>query len=327
MKRFTKKALPLAIAAAMVPGFASAAEVSGFADVFYNVASDANPTTDGLFTANGEIDVTAAPADGVTVRVDVDLSLASNGGANASSIAGGPSDSGTLEQAYFAWGVTEGVTVLGGVFNNPIGAEAEDAPDINFNTHGVVYNILDHQTTLAGDNVAGLAGAFAVGPATITVAYLDDIGLVAEENSIALVVNATPVEGLDVEVGYVTQKNDVAANGGAGNVANFNLSYTGVENLTLGLDYLVPSEIIDSAYEVSALYSFGAVGVGLRLEDVAYAAGDSNSRTTLRVSYQVASNLTAAIDYADGTTDVAGVSGVDGIVADAETTLELIATF
>ncbi|HGX92473.1 MAG TPA: hypothetical protein ENK35_04070, partial [Candidatus Tenderia sp.] len=153
MKRFTKKALPLAIAAAMVPGFASAAEVSGFADVFYNVASDANPTTDGLFTANGEIDVTAAPADGVTVRVDVDLSLASNGGANASSIAGGPSDSGTLEQAYFAWGVTEGVTVLGGVFNNPIGAEAEDAPDINFNTHGVVYNILDHQTTLAGDNV------------------------------------------------------------------------------------------------------------------------------------------------------------------------------
>ena len=317
MKRFTKKALPLAIAAAMVPGFASAAEVSGFADVFYNVASDTNPTGDGLFTANGEIDVTAAPADGVSVRMDIDTSLATD--ANASSV--------NLEQAYFAWGVTEGVTVLGGIFNNPIGAEAEDAPDINFNTHGVVYNVLNHQTALYGDSVAGLAGAFAVGPATITVAYLDDIGLVAEENSVALVVNATPVEGLDVEVGYVTQKNDVAANGGAGNVANFNLSYTGVENLTLGLDYLVPSEIIDSAYEVSALYSFGAVGVGLRLEDVAYAAGDSNSRTTLRVSYQVASNLTAAIDYADGTTDVAGVSGVDGIVADAETTLELIATF
>ncbi len=314
MKRFTKKALPLAIAAAMVPGFASAAEVSGFADIFYNVSSDSAPTTDGLFTANGEVDITAAPADGVTVRMDIDTSLATDG--TASSV--------NLEQAYFAWGVTEGVTVLGGVFNNPIGAEAEDAPDINFNTHGVVYNVLNNQTALYGDSVAGLAGAFAVGPATITIAYLDDIALTPEENSIAVVVNLAPMEGLDLEVGYVTQKDDVTA---AGNVANFNLSFTGVENLTLGLDYLMPSEIIDSAYEVSALYNFGAVGVGVRLEDVAYAAGDSNSRTTLRVSYQVASNLTAALDISDGTVDVAGVSSVDGIAADGATTLELIATF
>ncbi len=321
MKRFTKKALPLAIAAAMTPGFASAAEVSGYADVFYNISSDSAPTTDGLFTATGEVNFTAAPADGVTVRMDVDLSLATNGGANASAATGGPSDSGVLEQAYFAWGVTEGVTVLGGVFNNPIGAEAEDAPDINFNSHGVVYNILDHQTALNGDNVAGLAGAFAVGPATITVAYLDDIGLVAEENSIAIVVNASPMEGLDLEVGYVTQQ------ASAEDVANINLTYTGVENLMVGFDYLAPSEIIDSAYEVFALYNFGAIGIGARLEDVSYAAGNSNSRTTLRLSYQVASNLTAAIDIADGTTDVSGVSGIDGIVTDTDTTLELIATF
>ncbi len=338
MKRFTKKALPLAVAAAMVPGFASAAEVSGFADVFYNISSDSAPTTDSSFSAAGEIDITAAPADGVTVRMDVDVPLVTSCTSTSTStsiddLQGNPDSVTTetntnttcntvqLEQAYFAWGVTEGITVLGGVFNNPIGAEAEDAPDINFNSSGVVYNILNNQTALYGDNIAGLAGAFAAGPATITVAFLNDIGGVAEENSVALVVNTSPMEGLDLELGYVTQ------NAGAEDVANINLTFSGVENLSVGFDYLVPSEIIDSAYEVFALYNFGAIGVGARIEEVSYAAGDSNSRTTLRLSYQVASNLTAAIDITDGTTDVANASTVDGIATDGVTNLELIATF
>jgi len=322
MKRFAKKALPLAVAAAMIPGFAAAegAMVNGFADIGYTIKNDSATTTEGLFLANGELDITAAPADGVSVRMDIDVGLATD--AAASSV--------NLEQAYFAWGATEGVTVLGGLFNNPIGAEAEDTTDVSFTTKGVVYNTLNHQTTLYGDSVAGLAAAAAVGPATITVAYLDDLQLTPEENSIAVVVNASPIEGLDVEFGYATQDNDVPANGGAGDVTNINLSYaTPVEGLSVGLDYLMPAEVMDSAYEISANYAMGAIGFGLRFEGVTYAEGDeeTNSRTTINVSYQVASNLLARLEMADGTVDETQVTGIDGIAADNTTTLQLIASF
>ena len=327
MKRFTKKALPLAIAAAMVPGFASAADVSGYADIIYTIADDAADNTgvngdnpnNGKFGASGEVDFTASPADGVTVRMDVDLMLDTAGAGNSA----------VLEQAYFAWGATEGVTVLGGVFNNPIGKESQDdAPDIWGTNRGVVANILDNQTALYDNNVAGLAGAFAAGPATVTVAVLNDLGQVDEKNSIAAVVNMTPIEGLDVELGYVTQDNDTTA---AGNVIDLNLAYaTPVEGLSVGLDYLSPAEIIDAAYEVTLNYDLADMGLGfgVRAESVAWAASgvDDSTRTTFRVYYAAASNLTAALEVASGD-DANPMTAVTGIQADNLTTLELIATF
>ncbi len=324
MKRFTKKALPLAIAAAMAPGFASAADVSGYTDIIYTIADDAadvpggtNPNN-GKFGATGEVDFTASPADGVTVRMDVDLMLDTAGAGNSA----------TLEQAYFAWGATEGVTILGGVFNNPIGKESQDdAPDIWGTNRGVVANILDNQTALYENNVAGLAGAFEAGPATITLALLNDLGQVDEKNSIAAVVNVTPIEGLDVELGYVTQDNDTTA---AGNVFDLNLSYTTpVEGLSVGLDYLMPAEIIDAAYEVTLNYDVADMGLGfgVRAESVTWASGaDDSTRTTFRVYYAAASNLTAAIEVASGD-DANPATAVTGIQADNLTTLELIATF
>ena len=339
MKRFTKKALPLAIAAAMVPGFASAADVSGYADIIYTIADDAadvpggtNPNN-GKFGASGEIDFTASLADGVTVRMDVDLSLGStctstfNGLAQADSVS--CTNAAQLEQAYFAWGATEGLTVLGGVFNNPIGKESQnDAPDLWGTNRGVVATILDGQTALYDNNVAGLAGAFAAGPATFTLALLNDLGQVDEKNSFAAVVNLTPIEGLDVEVGYVTQDNDTTA---AGNVIDVNLAYaTPVEGLSVGLDYLAPAEIIDAAYEVTLNYDLTDMGLGfgVRAESVAWAASgaDDSTRTTFHVSYAAASNLTAILEVASGD-DANPVTAVTGIQADNLTTLELIATF
>jgi len=318
-----KKLLPLAIAAAMVPGFAAAADVSGFTDITYTISDDqtaATPsTTEGKFVANAEVDFSASPADGVTVRVDVDLALAGNGGGNAG--LSGPADSATIEQAFFAWGATEGVTVLGGVFNNPIGMECGDAPCMWGTQGGVVGNILNNQTTLAGNNVAGLAAAFAVGPATVTVGYLNDLQLADEENSVALVVNYSPMEGLDLELGTATQKT------GAEDVLDLNVSYAipGVEGLSVALDYLSPDKVIDSAYELMVDYTTGPFGAGVRIENVDYTGGNENERTTFHVSYQVASNLVAILEVADG--DVKQAGGVDGIEHDGLTTLELIATF
>lgn len=318
-----KTVLSLAIAAAMAPGFAAAADVSGFADIGYVISDDKSATgagvtgTEGKFSANGEVDFSASPTDGVTARIDVDLALASNGGNNASGLTGGPADSAAIEQAFFAWGVTEGVTVIGGVFNNPIGAEAEDKPEMTFNSHGIVYSVLDDQTALNGDNVAGLAVAGAIGPVTLTAAFLNDLGQVNDENSMALVVNYSPIKGLDLEAGMVTQsdKGTVNAQGGnsAGDVTNFNVVYSPeqVAGLTVGLDYLDADALTDPVYDLWAGYTMDKIGVAVRQSD-----DGTNSDIAFNVSYKVASNLKAALEIESN--DVANTD---------KTTLKLVAKF
>lgn len=374
-----KKVIPFVVAAALAaPGLASAAEVTGFADIFYTIADDsadtgtgaaATNTANGKFSADGEVDFSAKPADGVTVRVDVDVRL----GAASSSTDTTISDSDTIggstppdqtvtdtdttgasiEQAYFAWGATDSITVLGGVFNNPIGHEAEDAPDMDFATHGLVYQALDSQSVLPGDNVAGLAAAIAAGPATITVALLNDLHHADEVNSFALVANMSPMKGLDLELGMVTQAGntvlDSTIKGGSassvGNATNFNLVYSAVPNLTIGLDYLTGAEVLASASDFWLGYQISEkLGVKYRSSSLAYNSADvdkavavvggaalgaaldavglpgvDTTKSSIYLSYQVASNLSAALEVSSTTPD-----GGDAV---NYTALELIATF
>ncbi len=234
-----------------------------------------------------------------------------------------------IEQALFAWGVNDTVTLIGGVFNNPIGQDAEDAPDMNFTTHTAVYNILDHQTALDGNNIAGIAGAFNFGAATLTVAFLNDIQQVTDENSVAAVLNLSLVEGLALELGYVTQET------GAENVANLNASYT-TGAFTLGLDYLAPDEIIDSAYNVWVGYGAGDFGVKVFTEAVAWdAGGDDTTNSGIYGSYQLNDNLAAAIQYSTGDDNpslvghnlTTGINDITGINTEDTTTLEFIVSF
>jgi len=317
-----KKLLPLAIAAAMAPGFATAADTSGFVDIVYTLTDEANDVaggkndSEGKFEAFAEVDFIASPADGVTTRVDLDVE------AGSGSI--------SVEQAFFAWSATEGVTVLGGVFNNPIGMECGDAPCMWGTNAGVVGSLLDGQTALDGNNIAGLAVAGDVGPATVTVAMVNELANSDEEVSLAVVINASPVEGLDLELGMATSADQADSAMPAGlaveGVTNFNASYMipGVDGLSVGLDYLVAGAAVDSAYELMLNYSMGDFGVGVRQEAIAWeAGGDDTERTTIHGSYQVASNLVAILEMADGSD--AGPAG--GVQNDQLTTLELIATF
>lgn len=311
------------------------AQVTGFIDVIAN--------SDGtlVFGADGEIDV-SKKMGAVTVRVDADINLAINGGANAdNALSGSGQDSGRFEQAYFAWGATEGVTVLGGVFNNPIGQEAEDAPDMDFTSHSVVYNILDHQTVAYGNNVAGLAAAGAVGPATVTVAVVDDIGLATNTKgegklSTAAVVNFSPMKGLDLELGYVSQNDQKVAGVAttAGNVLDINGTFSAGQ-LTVGLDYLSAANIVDSATNLWVGFDVSdKVNVKARYETVAFEGTgvDDATKTTLYATYAIAKNLSAALEHSTGSNDNAGavgalVSGVTGVIDDTTTTIEFIGTF
>ncbi|HHS83859.1 MAG TPA: hypothetical protein ENK38_02910 [Gammaproteobacteria bacterium] len=311
-----KNMIALAVAAAMVPGFAAAADskISGFADITYiNADADADVLGNGketsAFVANAEADFASKLSDIVSVRVDTDFSLATNGGTNASAITGGPADSAAIEQAFFAAGVAEGVTVIGGVFNNPIGWQAVDVVDRYQSTNLLTYDVLDGQTALYGNSIAGVAVAGDLGPVTVTGAVLNDIGGLTDKNSVALVVNAAPVAGLDVELGYVTQETD-HENGGstidtAGNVTNLNATYKNA-GLTIGAEYMTAEEILDTGISFTANYMFTpALGATLAYSslDGDGFGDDADTRTSVAGIWNVADNLTSKLEF---TTDDKG---------------------
>jgi len=330
-----KNVIALAVAAAIAPGFAAAADskVSGFVDIYYiNADKDADLLGNGketsLFTANAEVDFASKLSDIVSVRTDIDLALATNGGSNAGlgAVGGGPADSAVIEQAFFAANVAEGVTVIGGVFNNPVGWEAEDVTDMYQVTHLKTWEVLDGQTALYGNNVAGVAVAGDLGPVTVTGAVLNDIGGLTDKNSVALVVNAAPMAGLDVELGYVTQETDHEDGGStidtAGNVTNFNVTYKNA-GLTIGAEYMTAEEILDTGLSFTANYMFTpALGATLAYSslDGDGFGDDADTRTSVAGIWNIADNLSTLLEV---TTDDAG----DNTDSTTVTSIEFVARF
>ena len=303
--------------AAPVGVFAASADVKGYADIGYMLvdeASDPSSTctgtgctnpTEGKFTAGGEVDFTAGN-DTVSARIDADLFLSP----------GAATSGAQIEQAYFAWKARENVTVLGGVFNDPIGLEAEDSRDLNTITHGQLYNILDSQTALDGDNVAGVAAAVGLGPVSVTLGFLNDLQQVNEENSIALIVGGEVVKGLNVEVGYVTQKSDTGLD--AGNVHDVNATYT-MGGLAVNAEILGAAEVVDMGYGVGASYDFGnGLQAAIRYDSVGYDITGLDDTTTVSIAgaYALASNLKVRAEYRNNSDDngvaTKFVSGGDG---------------
>ena len=348
-----KKLIALSVAAAFAAPMAAQADsasVSGFADITFNITDEAADNTGGgtgaantsekKFAADAEVDFIKT-VGAVTARVDIDLNLAANGNTGLNG------ESARIEQALFAWGLTDTVTFIGGVFNNPIGQEAEDAPDKNMTSSSMVYKALDDQTALDGNNLAGVAVAANLGVVTVTGALLNELGQTNEENSIALIVNSSPIAGLDLELGYVTQAStaDRVVNGmeaagtdatgaivgagaglSVGNVLNLNAAYS-IQGATVGFDYLSADEVLDSVYDVWAGYDFGNnFGAKVRYGACDDAVSGDNcvdvlggdKVTTLYGSYQAAENLLIALEWKNN--DAAGTK-TDALGA------EFIATF
>ncbi len=321
-----KKLIALAVASAIAAPVTSAyaVDVSGFVDanlVIIDEAADntAGPTgtdnpNENQFSANGEVDFTHT-AGAVTVRADVDLSTSTTA-------------SGSLEQAYAAWQINPMLTAIGGVFNNPVGQDAEDIVDQRFSSHSAVYSVLDHQTgEFVGNNVAGVALTGMMGPVTVTGAVLNDIGnghgssstAAAGGNSLALNASVSPsqIPGLNVEFGFVSQEDYDAANNplSAGNVFDINASYDWMNMVEVGFDYLNTSDVVDGAYDVWVKGNPGmGVELGLRYSSVGwdsavFATSDDNTATTIYAAYSPASNLEIAFEYTDGTGNTAASAG------------------
>lgn len=284
-------------------------KLNGFADITYMVTDDNSTTggvggTEGKFAANAEADLSASLGARSSFRMDADLALGINGGTNAAGVTGdgrqGPKDSTVIEQVYFATKPLPNVTIMGGVFNNPLSWEKEDAPDMYTTSHGQIYNLFDGQTVLYGNNIAGLAAAGTFGPVTVTAALLNDLYQTDEERSAALVVVINPMKGLDVQLGYVTQAKsaDSANSLGAGNVLDVNATFkTG--GLTVGAEYMSADDVVDSAMGVTANFAFNETfGVTGRYDRVSYqiTGMDDTTALTVTASAKLDKGLTAAAE-------------------------------
>lgn len=332
-----KTLIALAVAAAVVPGFAAAADVSGFADINYTSASsvlngpagakvfdNGGSTKGNQFDANTEIDVRSS-VDNVTVGVDVDVSMATNVGTSSVN----------LEQAFFAMKATDALTVIGGIFNNPLNYEHQDVTSRVMNSQGQIAKLFDDQTALYENNVAGVAGAYNMGMATVTVAVLDALNHDTAgtnknaQNSFAAQVALAPMDGLTVKAGMVTQnKNSSSAatssvavgNRNVGNVWDVNAEYK-AGGLTAAVEVVGAEEVVDTAYAVYGKYAVtDAVAVGLRYDDVSYqVAGVKNTTSaSINASYALAKNLAAALEYR---------SNDDGAKTDDSVRVKFIAKF
>ncbi len=309
-----KNLIALAVAAALTSPLAvqaaDSASVSGFAEVTYTNYGDTGAGSN-AFGANGEVDFQASKGS-VSVRVDVDLRL--------------DGTSGQLEQAFFAWKAMDAVTVIGGVFNNPLGQEANDVTDIQFVTHSAVWNIFNGQTILNDNNIAGVAVAGGNEMFTGTLAVLNDLQHATDtdgtmKNSIAAVLNANPMEGLALELGYVTQET------GAENVLDFNAQYD-VSSLSVGVDVLMADKAVDTAYNVWAGFAVNdKAAIKARYEAVSFenSAVDDSTRMTVYGSYDIEDNLSVALQYSSG--DNASGEAVSGIMDDTAVRLQFLGTF
>lgn len=305
-----KSMIALAVAAATTAPVmvqAAAPEVSGFADIIFTLVDDtadngAINTAESQFSADGEIDFKGNLADNVSVQVDLDVNL-------------GGGDSGDIEQAFFGWGINSDITLLGGVFNNPVGWEAEDAPNMYQTSHSLNYDILDGQTALRGNNVAGVAVQGKAGEITLTAALLNDLAQTPEENSLAFVAGFAPTKDLALEVGLVTQDHN------AETVIDLNATYK-MGDITAAGELLLASEIID--FSAMAMVNMAipdtAMSATARGELVSYAADiDETIALTLAGLYTVndALGIVAELKYIDG-------EGIDG---DIQVVAEFVASF
>lgn len=298
--------------------------VSGFVDSIFTFSDerfdDAGLDVDGAaantkntkFETSGEVDFMGSMGN-VAVRIDLDV----NGGT-------------TVEQSKISWMANDAVTVNIGRQNAVgLGFEGEDAPDLYQTTTGQIRDIINGQSTVnAGNNVEGVIFDFGAGPANISVGLLNDLQGANESNSLLITAGGSPMDGLDLQLGIVTQADNTALNTASlENLIDIYATY-GMDNWWVNFEFLSAGtdadSMVDTGMGLTGHMDFGnGFGATLRFDTVAYndtgaVSNDDSTSTTLAGTYAAADNLGFVLEFRtddDGTTDTSRV------------TLEAVGTF
>lgn len=267
--------------------------VNGHAETSFYITDDAGDNgttneTERKFHTEGEVSFGAKIAEDLYGRVDLDLN----------SRYSPEEETVEIEQMFGAWRINDMATVKIGRFNNPLGYEKQDAPNKSTYSRSLISDVLDFSTELYQNNIEGVAVGLNAGPAKITLAALNDIGGVDEENSFLAHVRGEVVPGLNLALGVLTQ------DAGFENLINFNADYTldlGTIATTFFVDYLTASEALDNAYSVGAKLKLNdVVGLTLRYDMAELDGNFGNAETTaftVGANWQATSNLDLRLEW------------------------------
>lgn len=337
MMKPIRQIVPVLVMTALFPLHAGAADLkwNGFLDLTFMAVDDtveANPSeTESKFGIAGELDLSVALGNKVTTRFDLDLGSSKASEVDIADIecnvdlvleiadctipTSQNEDSGRFEQAFVEWESSQGINLKGGLFNNPLSWEAEDAPNMYQISHGQLYTIWDLTTALNGNNLLGIAVSGKTGAVTLTGAILNDLFEVPEKNSFMAMALFKPNAQMDLKVGIITQDTALET------ILDVNMTYT--QGLVmLGGEIMLPSEFIDMGLGVTGTYKFSEQVMGtLRFDNVSYDGdGDDSRSLTVAVGYLLEKNLAVNAELRSNTSDDEDVDG-------SQVQLELVATF
>jgi len=190
----------LALSALTVTPAAMAIDItpSGFVDFIWTLSDGTDVGkngAEGRFDTSGELDVESKLKEGITMRFDADVNP--NDPNN---------DSARLEQIFLKWDIDQKMALLGGVYNNNLTFEREDAPDLYQITHGQLWDIWESTTSEGGNNLQGLEFNYQFKQVNLIIGYLNDLGNVADKNSVKIAAEVTAVKNLDIVLGLITQE-------------------------------------------------------------------------------------------------------------------------
>lgn len=320
-------------------GHADDLKVSGFGTINFNLTDEAsdNSCQDTSNTANStnctelQFSVPSVEVDfektvgSVTVRLDLDFNV--KNGVNI-----GNDD---VEQLRFDWtlpvGQELGLTLTGGIFNSPVGFEAQDSPDKLQISNGQLFGMVP--SNLAGLQLSG--GTDMVSGSLLFVNDWRDFGnatvapatqALGEENTIGFTLAVSPMPEAGLSIGYLS---------------------SGLKPLEDTLDIILsgtvmPSPDLELLYAIEFVSNETQDGTGITLHakhgkhgatiryDKVETDGLSVEPTTLTIAFlcSLEENLKVKLEWKQTDEDVPNAQSNNGVSADNDAvTLQFVAMF
>ena len=291
---------------------------SGFVDFIWTLTdgTDVGKYGDeGQFDTSGELDVETDLKEGISMRFDADLNPSTGG-----------SDSARLEQIFLKWDITQKMSLKGGVFNNKLGFEREDAPDLYQITHGQLWDVWNASTAEGGNNLQGLELNFQLDNINLILGYLNDLNDTPEENSLEVAAEINATKELDITLGLITQDQNLET------IFDVFVSYK-VQKLLFAGELMIADEQLDNGLMLMANFQIDdKLSVTIRYDLVSYEStflAEDTSSLTFAGLYSVSKNLFVNAEVRLNDDDNQVVPFVPAIGEGDGTTarLELLATF
>jgi hypothetical protein len=281
-KTLVSNTLMLSVIIATSPASAIEADItsSGFVDFIWTLSDGTDQGKygeDKQFHTTGELDLDTRFKQGISLRVDADVNPDYANG-----------DSARLEQIYMNWDINKEASVKGGVFNNKLTFEKEDAPDLYQITHGQLWDIWNNSTAEDGNNLQGIEFSYQIEKVNIFVGFLNDLAGTVEKNSVEIAAEIGSAEDLDIKLGLITQDQNLET------MIDLSASYK-IKKLLLAGEILLPDQQIDNGFMLMAnLQLNDKLSLTVRYDEVNYDnafATDDTSSLTFAGIYNISNNL------------------------------------